>query len=398
MLDKLNKFIDTYKTAGRALLSNKIRSVLTMLGVIIGVFAVVSLVSLGVGVQNWIKDQFESLGANLIFVVPGSIDLADDPSKNFGNNKLDEKHIELIKVNAGDLVTTPVGSIRSSKTAKYKTKKYLVTVAGAGYEFKNIVNIELDNGRFFTKGEQDSSARFIVIGPLVASELFGTRNPIDQKLKVDDRSYTVIGVAKKKGPDFDDNIYMPYTTYRQYISDENFASIIMNAKDGVSSKDAIQGVKIALMNDLKSDEFSVVSQEDLLSSFQNILNLLTTAIGAIAGISLVVGGIGIMNIMLVSVTERIKEIGLRKALGATPSNIATQFMSEAIMISVGGGMIGLLLGWFVTKAMSNVIRMEIPLWAVALAFGFSVIVGVVFGTYPAIVASKKDPIDALRYE
>ncbi|MFC1622033.1 ABC transporter permease [Patescibacteria group bacterium] len=369
-----------------------------MMGVIIGVFAVVSLVSLGIGVQNWIQDQFESLGSNLIFVVPGSIDFADDPAKNFGNNKLDEKHVELIEKYAGDYVENPTGSIRSSKTTKYKTKKYLATVSGAGYAFGEILNIELESGRFYTETEQDNSARVIVIGPFVADELFASRNPIGQKIKVDDKSYEVIGLAIEKGPDFDDNIYMPYTTYRKYIGDENFASIAMNAKNSDNLDLVMKNVELALLNDLKSDEFSVVSQEDLLSSFQDILAILTTAISAIAGISLLVGGIGIMNIMLVSVTERTREVGLRKALGATPLDITTQFLFESIMLSVGGGMIGLFFGWVAARIGSNYIRTEVPMWTIVIAFGFSVLVGVIFGTYPAIKAGKKDPIEALRYE
>ncbi|KKS18744.1 MAG: Efflux ABC transporter, permease protein [candidate division WWE3 bacterium GW2011_GWC1_41_7] len=177
-----------------------------------------------------------------------------------------------------------------------------------------------------------------------------------------------------------------------------FSSIVAKVRNTENVDLATREIKIALLKDLKEEDFTVLSQSDILSSIQNILQILTIGIGAIAGISLLVGGIGIMNIMLVSVTERIKEIGLRKALGATQLDIAMQFLIESVFLSLGGGLIGLLLGWLGTYASRTFLRTEIPWWAVALAFGFSVLVGVIFGTYPAITAAKKDPVEALRYE
>nr|MBP7927818.1 FtsX-like permease family protein [Patescibacteria group bacterium] len=179
---------------------------------------------------------------------------------------------------------------------------------------------------------------------------------------------------------------------------KNFAGISVKARNADQIPQTISQIKLALLRDLEEDDFSVISTEDVLQSIQSVLQMLTAGIGAIAGISLLVGGIGIMNIMLVSVTERIKEIGLRKALGATPINIALQFLFESIMISVAGGSIGLFLGWGASRIAANFVRTEVPVWTAVLAIGFSVVVGVLFGTYPAIKASKKDPIEALRYE
>ena len=176
------------------------------------------------------------------------------------------------------------------------------------------------------------------------------------------------------------------------------SAIAIKAKDATNIELTTKEIKMALLRDLKSDEFTLMTQEDMLSSISSILGILTTALAAIAGISLLVGGIGIMNIMLVSVTERTREIGLRKALGATSFNIGLQFLVESVVISVSGGIVGLLLGWIATLIANNWIRAEVPIWAIILAFGFSLFVGIVFGTYPALKASKKDPIEALRYE
>jgi len=182
------------------------------------------------------------------------------------------------------------------------------------------------------------------------------------------------------------------------FSATGITSIVVKVKDNVDLEQAQQQIKLALLKDLKEDKFTVMTQEDILESIQNILNMLTIALASISGISLLVGGIGIMNIMLVSVAERTKEIGLRKALGATSSDIKNQFMAEAILISSLGGVLGLLLGWVTTIAIRPLIKAVIPVWAIPLALGFSLAVGIVFGTYPAVNASKKDPIEALRYE
>lgn len=390
-----------YKTANKALLLHKGRTALTMLGVIIGVFAVVSLVSMGIGVQNYIQDQFDSFGANLVYVVPGNVSFergGGDPAKLFGNNKLDEKHLDLIETELSDVILYPAPTIQTSKRINYKANSYLASMLASNYNFGELYNIELEEGRMFTKVEERGDSRVILIGPEVKDELFRNRSPIGLKVKIDNHQYEVIGVIKKKGPDFDNGAFLPYTTYKKDFTDTNFSSIGVKVKDPDQMDTVMKQIEITLLSDLEQDEFSVLSQEDIVSSIQNILSILTTAVGAIAGISLLVGGIGIMNIMLVSVTERIKEIGLRKALGATPKDIAYQFIIEAILISVGGGLIGLLFGWLASLGARSFVRTEVPLWAVVLAVGFSVLVGLVFGSYPAIKASKKDPIESLRYE
>ncbi len=399
-------FIETFATSLTALKANKARSFLTMLGVIIGVFAVVTLVSIGIGFQNYLKSQFDALGSNLIFVIPGKANFADDPAKSFTGNKLDEKHLELIEKYAGDFLKQSdtdgsyllSPSIRVGKSVEFKSKKYYGTLSAGNVNAQYIFNIKVADGRYFTNNEIKSKSRVAVLGPNVVAELFPNRSPIGQKVNIENIKYDVIGVLEKKSADFDDNIYVPYTSAMQDFDIKNFSSIALKSKNENNVQETMREVKTAMLHDLSDDRFSVLSQEDVLSSIQNVLKIVTTGIGAIAGISLIVGGIGIMNIMLVSVTERIKEIGLRKALGATSYNIALQFLMESVVLSVSGGGIGLLLGWLASLAARVYVQTAVPWWAVALSFGFSVLVGMIFGTYPAIQASKKDPIEALRYE
>jgi putative ABC transport system permease protein len=212
------------------------------------------------------------------------------------------------------------------------------------------------------------------------------------------KSYEIIGVFKSRGANYDDGVLLPYTTMRTNFDLDKFSSIIVRAKSSDVADIALRKVELALLRDLEEEEFEVLSSSDILGSAQEILGVITIALGAVAGISLLVGGVGIMNIMLVSVTERIREIGLRKAVGATPRVIAAQFLVESTLLSVIGGVIGLLLGFALTQAVQPFLRAEMTLQAVGMAFLFSLFVGVLFGTYPALNAAKKDVIEALRHE
>jgi putative ABC transport system permease protein len=216
--------------------------------------------------------------------------------------------------------------------------------------------------------------------------------------KVKDDTYEIIGILKTKGRSFDNTALAPYTSIKDTLEIKNYSSIVMKSYKDVSTDTTMRQVKNAVLRDLNEDEFTVMSQQDILSSIQNILQMLTLRLGAIAAISLLVGGIGIMNIMLVSVTERTREIGLRKAIGATPNEIASQFLIESILLSILGGSIGIIIGWLSSLGARAFLRTEVPWWAVLIAFSFAALVGIIFGTYPAIKASKKDPIEALRYE
>ena len=387
-------------TASKALLLNKVRSFLTMLGVIIGVFAVISLVSLVGGVQEYVVSSFEDLGSNLIFVVNGKIEMGQRQTAGSAlvSTNLKEKHVDMIKSTAEDYVDYITPQSQTYQTIKYKTEEYFLLLLGVNYEANDIFNSNIEKGRYFNRVEQENSSRVVVLGNNLGKKFFGEENPIGKKIKINGKSYEVVGLLAKKSPNYDESVILPYTTVMDEFSATGITSIVVKVKDNVDLEQAQQQIKLALLKDLKEDKFTVMTQEDILESIQNILNMLTIALASISGISLLVGGIGIMNIMLVSVAERTKEIGLRKALGATSSDIKNQFMAEAILISSLGGVLGLLLGWVTTIAIRPLIKAVIPVWAIPLALGFSLAVGIIFGTYPAVNASKKDPIEALRYE
>lgn len=392
---------EVFNTAFKALTSNKLRSFLTMLGVIIGVFSVVSLVSLGTGLQNYITDEFNELGTNLIFISPGKVSTSsfgDDPAKLLSKNKLDEQHLDLINTYAAENITAVSPYVIVGENIDYKTKTYYAEITGLSAEGQTMISYQINEGRFFTKAEETGKAKVAVIGADVDKELFGAKSPLGAKVRIGDNLYEITGVFKEKGSNYDDQILVPYTSAMESFKIELFSSVIAQVASADKVDIAITQTEQALLRDLDPDDFTVLSQGDFLESIQSILGMLTLALSAIAAISLLVGGIGIMNIMLVSVTERIKEIGLRKALGATPKNIALQFLTESILLSVTGGIIGLVLGVLLTQLVQSFVRAEIPFYAIALAMGFSILVGVVFGTYPAINAGKKDPIEALRYE
>ena len=368
-----------------------------MLGVIIGVFSVVALVAVVQGFQNYITDQFDALGSNLVLVTP-KIQEGQDPSRSFMDNKLSVKNVDTIKLYVGDKILVVTPSIRIAKTAEYKSNTYSATVVGGNHQSYEIYGLEIDTGSYYTKTDDAKKANVAFISSDVKEELFGDRNPVGEKIKIENTDFEVLGVAKPKGGNFDDRIFMPDSTVEAVFNTEVISSLAVKAKDGQDLEELMREIKLALLRDMRADDFSVVTQKDILSSIDQILGVLSSALAAVAGISLLVGGIGIMNIMLVSVTERTQEIGLRKALGATSKDIGRQFLAESIVISLGGGIVGLLLGYLATLAVQSFINATIPWWAVAVAMGFSIFVGIVFGTYPALSASKKDPIEALRFE
>ena len=391
---------ELFLTALKSLTSNKTRTLLTMLGIIIGVFSVITLISVGQGIQNYVTKQFASLGSNLVFVTPGKLNLRGDPGANFLTNKLEDKHLTLIQKYASDYIENVTPIMELGKTLTFKNKTYYTELQALNELGDKTYNISISKGVYFNRNEVNAASKVVVIGSEVEKELFLNQDPIGKDLKIDDKFFTIIGVASEKGSSLDRRVFLPYTSAKKFFNVQRFSGIVMKAKDSGNVESAMNRVKIALLRDLKEDQFTVISQKDLLGSFTSILSTITLGIGAIAAISLLVGGIGIMNIMLVTVTERTREIGLRKAVGATPNNIAFQFLIEATSLSVLGGFIGMgiaSLVVFLIKTYGN-FDASIPSWAILVAFFFSLLVGVLFGTYPAIKAAKKDPIEALRYE
>ena len=408
---------NTFLVALRAIYINKGRSVLTMLGVIIGVASVVLLTAIGNGLQAYITDQFESLGSNNIIVAPGQVfsrakSSSGGSSGGFGNrdsqaSSLANNPLKLAYANDLKKLREFVSyvSYANSKQdeAKFQNKTKTVSVFGTNEDYDKIFSTPMLKGRFFTKADDLGAERVAVLGSKVTEELFGAADPIGKKIKIGNQLFTVIGAAKSKGggfggPSFDEYIYIPFRTLSQIYDTQAVVSIYAKAKSKESIPAAIIAIDKTLQKNMKETEFSVFDQSEILSTINGILSMLTIGLGGIAAISLLVGGIGIMNIMLVSVTVRTREIGLRKALGATPNQILFQFLIEAALLSVLGGLIGLLLAWLGVVGIQSVFPAKITPDAVMLAFGVSVAVGLVFGAAPASRASKLSPIEALRYE
>jgi putative ABC transport system permease protein len=391
---------ELFKLAFSSLRANKLRSALTTLGIIIGVFSVILLVSLGTGLQKYITDQVSGLGSNLIFVVPGTFG-SQRGSGNAANKLLlsDVKNIES-QLKSFALVSPLISKSSTVKVGSKSNKG--TTVYGTGPSFPKIIKIEIQSGTFFTTAQDRGGSKVAVIGWTVADKLFPNTNPLGKKIVLSGTRFTVIGIAKKRGSVFgvdqDNLVVIPVTVARKVFSVDRPSAIYLAANKPEYVSLVKKRVNDVLLKRLEEDDFTVQTQEQTLSTVTSITGVLTAALGGIAAISLLVGGIGVMNIMLVSVTERTKEIGLRKALGAKRVNILSQFLLEAIILSLFGGMIGIVLGWGVSLIVSKFFVAEVTLWSVLLSFGFSVAVGVIFGIAPAIRASRLSPIEALRYE
>jgi putative ABC transport system permease protein len=414
------KLFESFRVAMRALAANKLRSVLTMLGIIIGVGAVIALMSIGRGVEKYVTDQFAGLGSNLLFVVPGQITDVAETGRGSGLTLLTLSDAEAM---ADPLLVPDVAAVAPLFTAPATVsrgdKDMRVDVNATTSSFPEVRSWAVTEGSFFTDEDFDNRNRVLLIGSEVYKELFEPGEyPVDQTVQVNNVVFRVIGVMEEKGSagpggSQDEAIFVPLSTAQDRIfrsktisGDYQVSVIYANVAESDRIDDAISEIN-DLMRDrrgiryLDSDDFSVLSQGDVLSVFTGILSALTVFLGAIAGISLLVGGIGIMNIMLVSVTERTREIGLRKAVGAKRSDVLFQFLVEAVSLSVLGGAIGIVLG--VTGAIGistalDAFEAVVGMDAVLIALLFSMAVGLFFGIYPAYRASRLNPIDALRYE
>jgi putative ABC transport system permease protein len=394
--------LETLNISMTAIMANRMRSFLTMLGIVIGVMSVILLISLVSGLKSYITSQIEGLGSNLVFVIPGRLGGSRSPG-GIQANKLNFQYATELKNQLNNEAEVS-GAVQKNTTIKFGNKSDKgVSVTGVEPNYPKIVTgMKMSEGRFFNNSEAQSGKRVAVIGPTVQQQLFPNKPAVGAEIDVSGLKYRVIGITTKRGStfgvDFDNSIYVPIlTAQRQFGLDKlNTIYISVNNADNVAT---IQEKATKVLNKhLTEDDFTVQTQESALSTISQITGVLTLALGGIAAISLLVGGIGIMNIMLVSVTERTREIGLRKALGARPSDIRNQFLIEAMTLSGIGGITGIILGILISLIINNFFQTQIPLWSVALSFGFSMIVGIVFGVAPAIRAARLNPIQALRYE
>ncbi len=400
-------FIETFRVAFEAILSNKVRSGLTMLGVIIGVMAVILLVSIGEGAQVYITKELTGLGTNLLIVTPGKTSTRGGfhPPSAGTVRKLTYDDSLALRRRAW-ILTDAVPLVFGTGKIKYQNMGRDTMVIGTTPEFQRVRSLFVDTGSYVSQGDVDSKAKVIVLGTKVKEELFGADNPLGKVVTLSDARYRVIGVMRKKGTslgmDIDDVVYVPVTSGQELFDTDSLFEIIASTPRAEDVDRAIAQIKdILIKRHAHKEDFTIQTQGAMLETMNTILGVLTAVLGGIAGISLVVGGIGIMNIMLVSVRERTREIGIRKALGARNRDIMAQFMIEAITLSGAGGVIGILLGVglaLLIPVFVPVLPTSVSAWSIIMAFTFSAAVGVFFGVYPARRAALQDPIQALRYE
>lgn len=397
-------YFETIALSLSAIMRNRMRSFLTTLGVIIGVFSVIILVALVSGLQSFITEQISSFGSNLIFVIPGQTSGAGRGPGGSTVNRLQFQDVANLKrelKGRADVSTVT----QKAASAKYnnKTSKNM-TVSGVEDIYPKIVTaVQTTQGRFLNKAESDSGKRVAVLGPTAVKNLFGDSNPLNKTIIINNTKYQVIGVIKPRGAVFgvdqDNSAFVPLEAQRKQFGIDQPNAIYISVYRTEDIESVQSEAKKLLEKRIAADDFTIQTQEQALSTISQITGVLTLALGGIAAISLIVGGIGVMNIMLVSVTERTREIGLRKALGAKSKDIRNQFLIEALTLTGFGGILGILLGIGVALLINQLVfTTTITWWSVALSFGFSMLVGVIFGVAPAIRASRLDPIQALRYE
>lgn len=408
----------TIRLAYIGLKTKKSRTFLTMLGIIIGISSVIIIVSVGSGAQSLILNQVKSMGSNLIGIFPGASEEEGPPPSVMGivNTDLKNDDIEALlnKQNVPNAVAVTY-YVRGVGTLQWKASKYDGTFVGTTASYTEVHELGLQNGRFFNKEEEKDLARVVVLGPTVKEELFGENDPIGQNIKIKKEEFKVIGVAQKKGTasfeNQDNLIFIPISTAQKIMLGIDYVSIARVKIDSEeNTNQAVEDIKRVLrdrhgLDKNEPDDFSVRAQAQAIEIFSSITDSLKYFLAAIAAISLLVGGIGIMNIMLIAVVERTREVGLRKALGAKNTNIMNQFLAESVVVTFGGGLAGIIFGAAVSFLVAFVARQLGYQWdfvisykAILLSCSISIFVGLVFGIYPARKAAKLNPIEALRYE
>jgi len=405
-------FIAILKVAGRALGRNKLRTALTMLGITIGVGAVIVLVSIGQGAQAMVLDQISSMGSNMMYVMPGNLNFGGAALGAGAANSLTDEDVAAMEREIGTIrAASPV--VNASGQLVFGNQNWFVRMQGTNQRFPEIRSWRVEQGDFFTDSDVRSAARVIVLGKSVAEKLFPGVDPIGETIRVRNLPFRVVGVLSAKGQsmvgqDQDDTAVIPYTTAQRKLLGQQIPSINQAMVSSISQE--ATGVTQRQITELlrqrhkigpgESDDFMVRNMTDAAATFTQLTTIMTLLLGSIAAISLVVGGIGIMNIMLVSVTERTREIGIRMAVGARPNYVRLQFLTESIVLSLMGGVIGILIGGAIAALVSN--RLGWPTLvsglSVLVSFAFATVIGIFFGYYPAHKAAALDPIEALRYE
>ena len=399
---------ECFRTAWYALMQGKTRAFLTMLGVIIGVMAVVLLVSLGTAAQKYIERQFEAMGSYLIAITPGKQETTGMmPVVGGAAHPLSRSDVNRIRRYATGIkavIPLDVGAAN----IRYGNRTRDVTIVGTGHEFPEVRKTRVEVGRFFTEREVENNTRVCILGPKAKHELFGNDPALYERITVNRAGFLVIGILEQRGMtlglNLDDLVLIPATCSQQmfHAGEDELFQILALPRSHDDIEPAIESIREILYaaHDYTED-FSILDEDSMLGSFYRIFAALQFMLGGLASISLLVGGIGIMNIMLVSVRERTREVGIRKAVGARRRDIGMQFLVESVTLSLLGGVLGIGAGWIgtaVLRFLYPTLPAYLSSWAVVLAFTFSLTVGVFFGVYPAIKASGVDPVEALRYE
>jgi putative ABC transport system permease protein len=415
------KIGDILEETFSALLSNKVRTSLTMLGIVIGIASVIVMVSVGQGASSSITERIESTGSNLLMITPGATKNIGYGARSAGGTAktltIKDSEEILSSINSVKNITNQVSG---RYQVVYKGSNTNTSVLGTDKNYSSVRNVEILQGNFIENSYVDNSSKVAVLGPAVVKNLFAVdeeefenidlSNVIGRSIKINKIEFKIIGVTKSKGSsgfsNQDDIIYIPYTTAQKYLSGDKYLTEIdvqISKSDLMTdAQTEITNLLLSLHNisDATSADFSINNQSDLLETITSTTQTLTILLGAIAGISLLVGGIGIMNMMLTTVTERTKEIGLRKAIGATGDDVSFQFLTEAVVLTFSGGIIGVILGWGISFGINyfGLTTTTVSIGSIILAVGVSAGIGIIFGYYPAKRAAKMNPIEALRYE
>ena len=394
-----------------ALSGNKIRTGLTMLGIIIGIGSVIAMTAIGQGAQNSISSSIQSIGANLVMVMPGA-------QRSFGGPSGGRGGAQSLTVGDADAIQSSISNVAGVVREVTSRKQVVATgtntntsIVGTEPSYSTVRNVVIDEGNFITDQNVTSGSKVAVLGPTARDDLFGTdaTNVIGQKIRISGSEYIVIGITVSKGgsgfSNSDDTIYIPYTTAQRYLTGNKYLSEIDVSAESSDVSAQVQADITALLlerhnKDETTADFNTMNQADIIATASSVTSTFTTLLAAIAGISLLVGGIGIMNMMLTTVTERTREIGLRKAIGAKRRDINFQFLTEAVVLTFVGGFLGIVLGWLIAFVISylGIVQASVSMSSILLAFGVSALIGIVFGYYPARHASSLNPIDALRFE
>jgi len=389
---------ESIRIAWGGLVGNKLRSGLTMLGVIIGVAAVIALVSIGQGARQQVMAQIQGLGSNLIMISP----------RGNGAGRLYLQDVTDLVQRVPE-ISTAIPDLSRQAVVKWGTNDYTTTLEGTAPGYEEVRNHHVAEGRFLIQTDIDQRRHVAVVGYKLFTDLFGERNPIGETIFINGSSFTVVGVMEQKGQglgaDYDDRVIIPISTAQRMLGTNRVQMILAQARSSDQAAPAVARItaiyqkKFPTRNPGYDDAIMVQSQDQILTTVNTATQTMTLMLGGIAGVSLIVGGIGIMNIMLVSVTERTREIGIRKAIGAKRRDILSQFLVESMILSLTGGLIGVLLGIGVGRLGSLInIPSTVSVASIITAFVFSAAVGLFFGIYPAMKAAVLDPIEALRYE